>query len=349
MEEKHSTHNSILIGPYQLTVDITNKCNLRCLHCYNFSGENNICSDGEMTDLELLTLVKDIAKIKPLNVCFCGGEPLLRKEILLKCIKILSDEDIQVSFVSNGILLTPEVAKELKEAGLSRAQISIDGIGKSHDRLRNCEGVFDKATEALRNLRDIKIETGVAFTPTSWNTEEFNQLADLCIDLSVREIRVQATMPIGRGEKNDIEILPNSLQYRKMIKTFNMRKRESLYSNRGIKFEWGDPVDHFIRFTEYNKECCPFVSIKADGGIAPSIYLPIIVGNVKKHSLTDYWKSGLGEVWKLDLIQRVGRKIKSVKEINMDEIDMPKTFKDNDIELDIIENNNLKYIDWRQL
>lgn len=347
MKSKFSTHNSILRGPYQLTIDITNKCNLRCLHCYNFSGENNICSEGELTDLELVVLVKDIATIKPLNVCFCGGEPLLRKDILLKCIKILNDEEIQVSFVSNGILLTSEVAKQLKEAGLSRAQISIDGIGKSHDRLRGCEGAFEKATEALKNLRDVKIETGIAFTPTSWNTEEFDQLVDFCIGLSVREIRVQATMPIGRGEKNDREILPNSLQYRKMIKVFNERKREALYRNRGIRFEWGDPVDHFIRFSQYNKECCPFVSIKANGGIAPSIYLPIIVGNVKKHSLTEYWKNGLGEVWKLDVIQTVAKKIKSVKEINMDEIDMPKTFKDSDIELDIIENKNLKYVDVR--
>lgn len=347
MENIFSTHNSILKGPYQLTVDITNRCNLKCLHCYNFSGENNLCSDEEMTDLQLLILIKDIATIKPLNVCLCGGEPLLRKDILLKCIKILSDEDIQVSFVSNGILLTPEVAKQLKEAGLSRAQISIDGIGSSHDRLRNCEGAFEKATEALKNLRDVKIETGVAFTPTSWNTEEINDLVDYCIDLSVKEIRIQATMPIGRGEENDKEILPNSLQYRKMIKAFNIRKREALCENRGIRFEWGDPVDHFIRFSKYNKECCPFVSIKANGSIAPSIYLPIVVGNVKKHRLTEYWENGLGGVWKLDLIQTVAKKIKAVREINMDEIDMPKTFKDNDIELDIIENKNLKYINVR--
>ncbi|EYE87324.1 hypothetical protein Q428_13950 [Fervidicella metallireducens AeB] len=347
MENKVCTHNSILKGPYQLTVDITNRCNLRCLHCYNFSGENNICTEGEMTDSELVALVKDIASIKPLNVCFCGGEPLLRKDILLKCIKILNDEGIQVSFVTNGLLLTPEVSKQLKEAGLSRAQISIDGIGKSHDRLRRHEGAFEKAAEALQNLKDVKIETGVAFTPTSWNTEEFDQIVDFCIELSVREIRVQATMPIGRGEENDREILPNSLQYRRMIKSFNRRKRESLYRGRGIRFEWGDPVDHFIRFSEYNKECCPFVSIKADGGIAPSIYLPIVVGNVKKHSLIEYWKNGLGAVWKLDIIQKVSRKIKSVREINMDYIGMPKTFKDSDIELDIIENKNLKYIDVR--
>lgn len=61
------------VGPYQLALDITNKCNLRCLHCYNASGENRVM-EHELSDDEVIKFVKDILPMKLLNFCFCGGE-----------------------------------------------------------------------------------------------------------------------------------------------------------------------------------------------------------------------------------------------------------------------------------
>ena len=69
-------------GPLHLALDITNKCNYRCLHCYNASGENCVV-DNELTDEEVLELINQISKIKPHTFCFCGGEPLLRKDLIV--------------------------------------------------------------------------------------------------------------------------------------------------------------------------------------------------------------------------------------------------------------------------
>lgn len=51
-------------GPLHLALDITNKCNYRCLHYYNASGENCVV-DNELTDEEVLELINQISKIKP--------------------------------------------------------------------------------------------------------------------------------------------------------------------------------------------------------------------------------------------------------------------------------------------
>ena len=67
------------VGPYQLALDITNKCNLRCLHCYNASGENRVM-EHELSDDEVIKFVKDILPMKLLNFCFCGGETLLSQD-----------------------------------------------------------------------------------------------------------------------------------------------------------------------------------------------------------------------------------------------------------------------------
>lgn len=83
--------------------------------------------DNELTDDELLELTKDICNLKPYNICFCGGETLLRK-IVLSCATLLKEAGIpNIAIVTNGSLVTQDVAKELFKAGINRFQVSLDG------------------------------------------------------------------------------------------------------------------------------------------------------------------------------------------------------------------------------
>ena len=52
-------YTNILVGPHQVAIDITNNCNLRCLHCYNSSGENDVLKQ-ELSDEEILTFVESL-------------------------------------------------------------------------------------------------------------------------------------------------------------------------------------------------------------------------------------------------------------------------------------------------
>lgn len=322
----------ILRGPIQMSIDITNNCNLRCLHCFNFSGEN-IYVNNEMTDDELLKLIDDIITFKPFNICFCGGETLLRKDILLKLTKKLSDKGIMVSMVSNGILLTKDVAKQLKEAGISRVQISLDGIGDSHDKLRGLKGCFEKAVHALENLKEAGIRSGVAFSPTPWGVHQFKDVLKICQDLNVKELRIQALMPIGRGAKNEKDIICTNDQYRQL----NREIKEAKKLNKNIYIEWGDPIDHLIRMPEI-LECSTMVSIKANGLITPSIYLPLSVGNIRRHSIIDYWNHGLARVWESDILKDMAKNYRSVASMDSKNYNLPKTFLEEDIYYDIIDN-----------
>lgn len=124
----------LLRGPSQISFDITNRCNFRCLHCFNRSGEVN---SSELTNNEVLELIKDIVFTKPFNFCFCGGEPLLREKVLCESATILTNQGIMVSMVTNGYLLNKARAVRLKKAGISRIQVSLDGAkAKTHETLR---------------------------------------------------------------------------------------------------------------------------------------------------------------------------------------------------------------------
>lgn len=322
-----------LIGPHQLALDITNKCNLRCLHCYNFSGENNVI-ECELSDNEVLDFVNSLKSIRLYNMCFCGGEPLLRKDLIIKCAKILSDNG---SIVSNGILASDTTIDELCEAGIKNIQYSLDGI-KGHDKLRNMSGVFDRVVKAIEYTAQKDVSLGVAFCPTSFNIDEFLEVYNLIEKISLKyrndknhiKICVQPLMPIGRASDNIKSIIPSELNYRKLIKNINSK------ANGIINIEWGDPIDHLIRFTT-KKLPVNFLTIRANGDLIVSPYLPIIVGNIKKHSLQDYWNSGLNRVWERKIVRYLANHIKSIPDMYTLSDILPKSYKEDEIKLDIIE------------
>lgn len=96
------TGNSYVIR--SAAIDITNKCNFRCLHCFNHSGEQK--RETEMTDDEIINLFNDIIDYQPDAICICGGEPLLRVDLIYKLCELVASKNdiINLNMVSNGFL-----------------------------------------------------------------------------------------------------------------------------------------------------------------------------------------------------------------------------------------------------
>ena len=201
--------NNYLIGPHQMAFDITNKCNLRCLHCFNSSGENAIIND-ELTDYEVVEFISTLLPLHLFNLCFCGGETLIRKDLLIKCAKMLSNTGTNVSLVTNGCFVTREVIRELVDAGVTNIQFSLDGITpKSHDRLRNQQGVYKKVINAISLANEYRMHIAIAFTPTAFNYHELKDIHKFLQDIAFyrdhriqMELRCQPLMKLGRANKN---------------------------------------------------------------------------------------------------------------------------------------------------
>ena len=81
--------SDILSGPLHIAIDITNKCNAKCLHCFNRSG--NELLRNEISDREMLEIFKEIAVIKPFSTCFCGGEPMMKYDLVLRATEVLKN------------------------------------------------------------------------------------------------------------------------------------------------------------------------------------------------------------------------------------------------------------------
>ena len=331
-------HGDILIGPHQMSLDITNKCNLRCLHCYNSSGEN-LMIDNELSDSEILKFIDDVSEFKLYNFCFCGGEPLVRKDLLIECTKRLkANGTFKVSMVTNGIFLDKETINQLKVAGVDRIQVSLDGAAPAtHDRLRNKPGAFEKTIQGIKNLVEAGYDPNIAFTPTSFNIQELKEVYNLLISLGLKtgEIRTQPLMLLGRADRNQESLQATEIQYRQLVKEIHQLNELKL----GPTISWGDPIDHLIRFRTIIKHCVDNCVILANGDISLSPYIPLIVGNIRKHSIIDYWNNGLAKVWEFNIPKELAKNVVSISDMNKRSGNLPKVIEEKSLFIDLIDDD----------
>jgi Fe-coproporphyrin III synthase len=323
--------SAVLRGPVEWSVDVTNECVGRCQHCFNRSG---LLHRDELSSNELGNLMRQIAAMKPLGLCLCGGEPLLRAPIVLPLAKLLANTGTGVNMVTNGMLVNEKLAAQIKDAGIKMVQVSLDGVSaESHDRLRCVPGSWEKAVNAIRLLRAEGITVGVAFTPTSYNCHEFGAVHQLCSELGAFELRIQPLMPLGEAQIHYDEISPTPAQYQTLVDEY-----KAVLMSKGFKaaVEWGDPVDHLIRFGQFYSMPTFSLHVTSDGFLVPSVYLPVVLGNIRRHTLAEYWEAGVSCAWQLRLIRELSYRIRSNRDFLYQK---PNTFFDAPVDLDLIDHN----------
>jgi MoaA/NifB/PqqE/SkfB family radical SAM enzyme len=194
---------------------------------------------------------------------------------------------------------------------MSFVQVSLDGATlDTHERLRGVRGSFDKAVQSLKNLNEESIDTAVAFCPTKFNVNEFENCLDLASELGCRRVRVQPLMIIGNALLNSDILRPTAEQYRELVEVIKFR---SANGAKGVYIEWGDPIFHLRQIDQLG---LLYTEIKSDGSIGVSAYLPIFLGNLRKYSLSEYWEAGLYRVGKLPVLQDLAERIRSVEDLS---------------------------------
>ena len=177
--------------------NITSKCNLKCVHCYNDSGLNTDCI--EVTTDKAKEVLTDLAGFGVPSVLFSGGEPLMRED-LFELIPFARDKGLRTVISTNGTLITSEKAKLIKDYGVSYVGISLDGIGLVNDKFRGVEGAFDRAVVGIRNCMEAGVRVGLRLTLTKRNVQDIEQLFEFMDKEGVERACFYHLVPSGRGE-----------------------------------------------------------------------------------------------------------------------------------------------------
>ena len=132
---------------------------------------------------EALGLIDDLAEMGVPLILFTGGEPLMREDIW-ELAQHAGKKGIKMALSTNGTLITPEIARRIKENGIEYAGISLDGAtAETHDRFRNSPGAFMRTVAAFAACHEAGLRCGVRVTLTKENCGELEELVDLAFSL----------------------------------------------------------------------------------------------------------------------------------------------------------------------
>lgn len=319
-------NNQELRLPEFISLDVTYSCNLRCVHCYNNSGEREYCG---MEREALLDTARQIAELQPGNVCICGGEPLCCPW-LEDVLAVLRGRVQYVNMVSNGYAMTEDTAKMLKANGVSAIQISLDGAyAWQHDTLRGVPSAFEHALLAIRRLQNAGFsDIYTSIIPNVLNADSLEAYVQLCIALGIKRIRSMPFLASGRGITVGRQLMLDDAGYFRFKRELARLRR--VYGEL-VFIEWDDPLENIAPSDSMSaRSMCVF----ADGSLAASIYLPIAVGNVRRHSLREYWYGGYSDLWHHPRLAKYAAPLTNLSAL--DELDPPPQG-DERIELDILE------------
>jgi len=176
--------------------NVTRRCNLKCIHCY--AHAKNTSFDNELTTEQGKQLIDDLADFGSPVMLFSGGEPLVRKD-LPQLAAYAVEKGMRAVISTNGTLITPETARNLKKIGLSYVGISLDGMEEINDRFRGVSGAFRSALEGIKNSQAAGIKVGLRFTINKFNVNEIPKIFQLLEEMDIPRVCFYHLVYAGRG------------------------------------------------------------------------------------------------------------------------------------------------------
>ena len=176
--------------------NVTRRCNLKCVHCY--AHAKNTSFDNELSTEQGKHLIDDLVGFGSPVMLFSGGEPLVRKD-LPQLAAYAVEKGMRAVISTNGTLITSEMARNLKEIGLSYVGISLDGMEEINDRFRGVSGAFQSALEGIKNSQAAGIKVGLRFTINKFNVNEIPKIFKLLEDMDIPRVCFYHLVYAGRG------------------------------------------------------------------------------------------------------------------------------------------------------
>ena len=201
-----------LQAPICLTWELTYACNLSCVHCLSSSGRRD---PGELTTAECLAVIDELQRMQVFYVNIGGGEPTVRPDFWA-LLEYATGRDVGVKFSTNGVKITPEIARRLAGHDYVDVQISLDGAtAEVNDAVRGL-GSYDVALRAMRNLADAGFAGfKISVVMTRHNVGQLDEFKAIADGFGA-QLRITRLRPSGRGAAVWDELHPTAAQQREL-------------------------------------------------------------------------------------------------------------------------------------
>ncbi|MFY9532326.1 MAG: radical SAM protein [Candidatus Acidiferrales bacterium] len=183
--------------PLSIHLDLTYRCNERCIHCY-LDHEDH----GEMTSAEIKGVLEQLAAAGTLFLTFSGGEIFLRKD-LFDLLAFARDLHFDLSLKTNALLIDEPRARRLRSLAVRRIQISLYSADPHvHDSITKIPGSFERSLRAIRFLQEQRLQVKIACPLMKQNLNAYRSVQALAEELGVPYVLDLTITPRMDGDKS---------------------------------------------------------------------------------------------------------------------------------------------------
>ncbi|MBU1199173.1 MAG: radical SAM protein [Nanoarchaeota archaeon] len=273
----------------KLDLNITNRCNFRCVHCAFDSG----CK--EMKELSLKKIKQILVQTKKLGgerFDITGGEPLLRNDVF-QIVEFGKKLGYKIELVTNGSLLSNDKLGKFKNLGLDAIAVSLDGSNyKIYDKIRNVskrtyEKVVNNIKKAVAMGFNVKINTLVCKS----NYKDIPNIIQFCIENNIKEQGMYYFTPVGRGERNN-ERAVEPLAWLKFIQEHLLRYEDKIKIGLEVPLAKKGLIKKENRCIADSERY--HLQILPDGNVYPCAILASYekpIANLHKTNIPDIWQN----------------------------------------------------------
>ena len=279
MSHNHSKSAASLGIPFTVQLDLTYRCNERCIHCYLDHDDH-----GEMTTSEIKDLLDQLADAGVFFLTLSGGEILMRKDFfeILEYARALM---FCVKLKTNAVLIREKEAKRIRSLGVHSVQISIySHRPEVHDAITKIPGSLERSVKAIRFLRAHDLNVTIANVLMLQNIQDYPGVRALAAELGVTASIDPTITPKIDGDRSLLAL------------NIDTTALANLYRDSSLV---GD-VDAF---------CAPPAAVDEDaldaspcsaghtacyvspyGDVYPCVQFPLPSGNVRQTRFLDIWR-----------------------------------------------------------
>ena len=287
-----------LSAPLNVTIQVTDRCNLLCAHCHRDTKNTSTMSLPMFKKI-----VTELRKLHVFNVNISGGEPLLIPE-LPQMIAFVSQQGMRVTMSTNGILFTEKLVNQVYDVGLRHVHISLDShLPNKHDAMRGIQGACNRMIQNLPLLQKNGILFTLVTTLIAQSPREYGKTIDRAYLLGASAHKTNTLIPSCPSQaqqanylQNPAAILPYMAVWKKKRKEF--AGKMNVLAETMFAIQIGQDVICPTEAPPIFQHGCPAAlltcSVTQKGDVLPCPFFSgVILGNISKSSFSKIWESSL--------------------------------------------------------
>lgn len=265
--------------PLSAQLDLTYRCNERCIHCYLDHGDH-----GEMSTAEIKDLLDQLAAAGVFFLTLSGGELFLRRDFF-EILEYAHACTFCIKLKTNGILIREADAARLRVLGVRSAQISVySHRPEIHDAITKVPGSLTRSIHAIRLLREQGIHVDVANVLMAHNARDYSAVKALAAELDAQFLVDPTITPMMDGDRSILKLNVDEATLREVLHD------ESIVGNveelcAPTQQPGGDDLDS-LPCSAGHTACY----VSPYGDVYPCVQFPLPCGNVRHTKFIDIWR-----------------------------------------------------------